>query len=62
MQKAVKLAQESGLQAKDVSDKELEKLQRLRMKATERDANQSEKGEGLGVAKLSDVISAENVQ
>lgn len=65
MDRAVKLAKGTGLQARDVSKKEMAKLQRLRKMAAERDlVDDTAVREEIsqGAVKLSPVIAAANVQ
>ena len=65
MDRAVKLAKGTGLQARDVSKKEMAKLQRLRKMAAERDlVDDTAVREEIsqGAVKLSPVIAADNVQ
>ena len=61
----MKLAKGTGLQARDVSKKEMAKLQRLRKMAAERDlVDDTAVREEIsqGAVKLSPVIAAANVQ
>jgi len=63
MERALELAKGTGLQARDVSKKEMAKLQRLRKKAAaERDVEGESAAVVTSSVKLSPVISSENIQ
>ena len=62
MERAAQLAKESGLQAREVSDRDMAKLNRLRKRAMEKELVEDLEGGVAGAVKISNVVSSENVQ
>ena len=62
MERAAQLAKESGLQAREVSDRDMAKLNRLRKRAMEKELVEDLEGGIAGAVKISNVVSSENVQ
>ena len=61
MERAAQLAKESGLQAREVSDRDMAKLNRLRKRAMEKELVEDLEGGVAGAVKISNVVSSENV-
>ena len=62
MERAAQLAKEYGLQAREVSDRDMAKLNRLRKRAMEKELVEDLEGGVAGAVKISNVVSSENVQ
>jgi len=57
------MAKDTGLQAREVSDRDMAKLNRLRKRAMEKELVESDLEGGVaGAVKISSVVSSENVQ
>ena len=56
------MAKETGLQAREVSDRDMAKLNRLRKRAMEKELVEDLEGGIAGAVKISNVVSSENVQ
>jgi len=62
MERAAQMAKDSGLQAREVSDRDMAKLNRLRKRAMEKELVEDLEGGVAGAVKISNVVSSENVQ
>lgn len=62
MERAAQMAKDSGLQAREVSDRDMAKLNRLRKRAMEKELVEDLEGGVAGAVKISNVVSSANVQ